>query len=63
MDSDNIMSLYQGKTLTRIDTVNSSKMNDNVVYNINGQQVSGKGSLRNLPKGVYIINNKKYVVK
>lgn len=63
LDSDNIMSLYQGKTLTRIDTVNSSKMNDNVVYNINGQQVSGKGSLRNLPKGVYIINNKKYVVK
>lgn len=63
LDSENIIALYQGKTPTSIDAVNSSKMNDNAVYNLNGQKVSTKGSLRYLPKGVYIINNKKYVVK
>lgn len=62
-DSENVMSLYQGKTLTSVRAVNTSKMNDNAVYNLNGQKVSGNGSLRNLPKGVYIINNRKIIVK
>ena len=41
----------------------NSKANNNV-YNMNGQLVrSGSTSLEGLPKGVYIVNNKKYIVK
>lgn len=37
---------------------------DNKVYNMNGQIVrNGSTSLEGLPKGVYIVNNKKYIVK
>lgn len=37
---------------------------DNKVYNMNGQLVrNGSTSLEGLPKGVYIVNNKKYIVK
>ena len=36
----------------------------NIVYNINGEIVGhGSSSLNNLPKGMYIINGKKYLVK
>lgn len=41
----------------------NSKAN-NKVYNMNGQLVrNGSTSLEGLPKGVYIVNNKKYIVK
>lgn len=30
---------------------------------MNGQAVSTSGDLRSLPKGIYIINGKKYVVR
>lgn len=41
----------------------NSKANNNV-YNMNGQLVrSGSTSLEGLPKGVYVVNNKKYIVK
>lgn len=33
------------------------------VYNINGQKVADGASLEGLPKGIYIVNGKKYVVK
>lgn len=33
------------------------------VYNLNGQLVSADSSMSNLPKGVYIVNGKKYIVK
>lgn len=33
------------------------------VYNINGQKVADGTSLKNLPKGIYIVNGKKHVVK
>jgi hypothetical protein len=33
------------------------------VYNINGQKVADGTSLKNLPKGIYIMNGKKYVIK
>ena len=36
---------------------------DNEVYTLNGQRVGGVKSLNSLPKGVYIVNGKKYVVK
>ncbi len=35
----------------------------NVVYNINGQVVRTDGQIEGLPKGLYIVNGKKYVVK
>lgn len=38
-------------------------INDNKVYTLNGQRVGGVDSLNSLPKGVYIVNGKKYVVK
>lgn len=33
------------------------------VYNINGQKVAAGTSLKGLPKGIYIMNGKKYVIK
>lgn len=33
------------------------------VYNINGQKVAAGTSLNGLPKGIYIMNGKKYVIK
>ena len=33
------------------------------VYNINGQKVADGTSLEGLPKGIYIVNGKKHVVK
>ena len=33
------------------------------VYNINGQKVADGTSLKGLPKGIYIVNGKKYVIK
>ncbi len=33
------------------------------VYNLNGQLVKANGTLNDLPKGVYIVNGKKYIVK
>lgn len=42
--------------------VSASSINSKV-YNMNGQAVSTNGDLRSLPKGIYIINGKKYVVR
>lgn len=33
------------------------------IYNINGQKVASDKSLNDLPKGIYIVNGKKYIVK
>lgn len=33
------------------------------IYNMNGQMVSKKGSVAGLPKGLYIVNGKKVIVK
>lgn len=33
------------------------------VYNLNGQKVADGTSLKGLPKGIYVVNGKKYVVK
>jgi hypothetical protein len=35
----------------------------NVVYNINGQVVRTDGQIEGLPRGLYIVNGKKYMVK
>ncbi|MDY6205151.1 MAG: adhesin [Prevotella sp.] len=45
-------------------TFESTDSLDGTVYNINGQVVRRNAtSLEGLPKGIYIINNKKYIVK
>lgn len=53
--------------LTSIDNVVVENSNNEVmgtVYNLNGQVVrTGATSLEGLPKGIYIVNNKKYIVK
>lgn len=48
-------------TTTGIGSVNVDKNNkaDNAVYNLQGQRVDGKS----LPKGIYIKNGKKFIVK
>lgn len=33
------------------------------VYNLNGQKIGNINTINSLPKGVYIINNKKYILK
>lgn len=33
------------------------------IYNINGQKIGSDKSLNDLPKGIYIVNGKKYIVK
>lgn len=54
-----------GETNAIEGVVTDSKANaDNKVYNMNGQVVrNNSASLEGLPKGVYIVNNKKYIVK
>ena len=53
--------------VTGIDNVVVENSNNEVmgtVYNLNGQVVrAGATSLEGLPKGIYIVNNKKYIVK
>ncbi|QUB75273.1 adhesin [Prevotella melaninogenica] len=53
--------------VTGIDNVVVENNNNEVmgtVYNLNGQVVrAGATSLEGLPKGIYIVNNKKYIVK
>lgn len=41
----------------------TSTRNDGRIYNINGQMVGQGEKLSTLPKGLYIVNGKKYVVK
>ena len=33
------------------------------IYNLNGQLIRNANSMDNLPKGIYIMNGKKYIVK
>lgn len=54
-----------GEQATGIDTklfINIPLTNTGKVFNMQGQQVSNKG-IEGLPKGMYIMNGKKYVVK
>lgn len=53
--------------VTGIDNIVTEESNNEImgtVYNLNGQIVrAGATSLEGLPKGIYIVNNKKYIVK
>lgn len=53
-DSDN--------STTGIKVIEEAPQNANAVYNVNGMRINSSNT-DNLPKGVYIINNKKVVIK
>ena len=48
---------------TSIQTINFANDQADKVYTLDGRLVRTNGSLDNLPKGVYIIKGKKYVLK
>ena len=47
---------------TGIKVIEETAKNANAVYNVNGMRMNSSNT-NNLPKGVYIINNKKVVIK
>lgn len=49
--------------VTGISSTETIEIGDNKVYSTNGILMNKDGNLDNLPKGVYIVNGKKYVVK
>lgn len=49
-------------TSTGIKMIEETAKNANAVYNVNGMRMNSSNT-NNLPKGVYIINNKKVVIK
>jgi hypothetical protein len=51
-----------GKT-TNIDPRTMQTIEDGKVYNMNGQYVGEAEDANSLPKGVYIVNGKKKVIK
>lgn len=54
----------EGSTATAITNINGKEIPFSAnVYNMNGQLVSRDGNLKGLPKGIYIVNGKKYIVK
>lgn len=55
-----------GNGTTDINSIVTEMPGENTVegiYNINGQKVDSDKSLNDLPKGIYIVNGKKYIVK
>ena len=59
-----INGIYDENESTGIDNVyNNNVKIDNVVYDMSGRKVSSMTTSESLPKGLYIVNGKKYVVK
>jgi hypothetical protein len=60
---DDIVDVGDGSETTAIDTLDGERIlpATGKVYNMNGQHVGN--SLNGLPKGMYIVNGKKYVIK
>lgn len=44
-------------------SINAKKTNNNLIYTLSGQVVKEGNSLEGLPKGIYIVNGKKVIVK
>ena len=52
-----------GNEVTGVDAPWNDEMNDKMdVYTINGQKVNVQ-RLEDLPRGIYVVNHKKYVVR
>ena len=56
-------SVFLSNETTAIRNLNAAGVKNNIVYNLNGVIVSTKGITSSLPKGIYIYNNHKIVVK
>lgn len=55
--------LFDGVT-TAIDNVNDNEIVNSKYYDLSGRQIDNRKSVnRKLPRGIYISNNKKYIVK
>jgi hypothetical protein len=61
------LSLFDDSSITPIETVKEDDLNRDTsgkVYSISGVLVKNNAAdLNNLPKGIYVVNGKKYVVK
>ena len=55
--------LFGVVTATAINNVNANAEKAVAIYSLDGRLVRTNGSLDNLPKGVYIMNGKKYILK
>ncbi len=56
--------IEHGSTTTGINNVEGAeKSNHGPIYTVNGQLVSKDGDYSRLPKGIYIQNNHKFVIK
>ena len=53
----------KGKVTTGIQTITSNNEIDGKVYSLDGRLVHTNGSLEGLPKGIYVVNKKKIIVK
>lgn len=66
-DSELSLSLFDDSSTTPIETVKEDDLNRDTsgkVYSISGVLVKNNAAdLNNLPKGIYVVNGKKYVVK
>ena len=51
------------KTISKISAINFDNNNADKVYRLDGRLVSTEGNMDKLPKGVYILNKKKIIVK
>ncbi|MBP3745627.1 MAG: hypothetical protein J6I34_09450, partial [Prevotella sp.] len=54
---------YDDSIITGIDAVESTATTSGDIYTIGGVLVAKDGNMSRLPKGIYIMNGKKYVVK
>ncbi len=57
------ISMFFDETTGISDINTKTKVDSDAVYNINGQYVGKNVDMNTLPKGVYIINGKKKIVK
>ena len=66
-DSELSLSLFDDSSITPIETVKEDDLNRDTsgkVYSISGVLMKNNAAdLNNLPKGIYVVNGKKYVVK
>ena len=57
----NVIQTLEDTSTGLVDVTADTKEGKSLIYNMNGQLV--KGTLDELPRGLYIVNGKKYVVK
>ena len=61
--SVNIIGKSSSNTVTGINKIANTEQNDGTVYSITGTKVRDANEKGQLPRGIYMINGKKVVVK